>query len=120
FTSFSTNGNGPTNWSVSAGLAPPGLTLATTSNTTVGLSGTPTATGTFTFTLQASESVSLVATQDYTIVVIPALTITTPLTLPDATAGANYTRNFTAVNGTPPLNWSWNSEDRKSTRLNSS
>ena len=46
-------GSGPNSWSVSAGALPPGLTL----NTSTGeIHGTPTASGTFNFTITVSDS----------------------------------------------------------------
>ena len=104
FGSVSTNGVGPTTWTFK-GL-PPGLTF-TSGSTFANIIGTPTTLGTFVFTVQASDSqLGQVASQNYSITVIPRLTITTPTTLPSATVSAHYTIVFSATNGTPPYTWS--------------
>src|SRR5712692_10328546 len=83
FGSVSTNGVGPTNWSFK-GL-PPGLTF-TPGATFANIVGTPTALGTFVFAVQASDTqLGQVASQNYSITVIPRLTFTTPAILPSAT-----------------------------------
>ena len=46
-------GNPPYTWSITAGQLPPGVTLSSTSGV---LNGTPTASGTFTFTVQVTDS----------------------------------------------------------------
>src|SRR6185436_10534392 len=102
---LSTNGNGPTTWSISAGSLPPGLSINTIPNISATITGTPTTLGTFPFTVRAQELSGLTATQQYTIDVIPPLTITTLATLHDATAGAGYSQTFSAINGTPPYFW---------------
>ena len=75
-----TTGNTLT-WSVSSGSLPEGLTLDETSGT---ISGTPTAAGTSTFTVQVSEAVegseTLTATQELTLKVTQRLAITNETT----------------------------------------
>jgi hypothetical protein len=60
-----TGGMPPYTWS-STGTLPPGLTL---SSSTGVISGVPTTAGTYTFTVTVSDSIGLVATTSYTIVV---------------------------------------------------
>jgi hypothetical protein len=72
-----TGGTAPYTYSVSAGALPPGLTLATDGT----LSGTPTAAGSYSFTVSAVDATPApnenTGTQNYTLVVSPAaLTIT--------------------------------------------
>ncbi len=68
-----TGGTGPYVWSVSAGNLPPGLALAATSTpagtATNGLTGTPTAAGTFGFTVQVIDEsgTNLVAAKAFTV-----------------------------------------------------
>jgi hypothetical protein len=78
------------------GGLPPGLTLSSTGT----VSGTPTATGSFAFMVQASDSSSpaLTGSQPYTIVVIGI----SPTTLPSARVGASFRQTFTASGGTSP------------------
>jgi hypothetical protein len=79
------------------GLAAPG-----TSANTVTFNSTPTAAGTASFDLTATDTVG--ATQagapvHYTIVINGVVTLS-PTTLPDATVGLNYTQSITASGGT--------------------
>ncbi len=94
---------GPTNWTFK-GL-PPGLTF-NSGATFANIVGTPTALGTFVFTVQASDSqLGQVASGSYSITVIPRLAFTTPTILPAATVFAHFSMVFSATNGTPPYTW---------------
>ncbi len=99
---FTATGPSPLTWSVISGLAPPGLTL-TNSGT---LAGTPSVPGTYNFTVQASGGNPLqTATQALQMVVNPALSITTPATLPAASPLVSYTVTLAATGGVPPYTW---------------
>ncbi|HXI41211.1 MAG TPA: Ig domain-containing protein, partial [Bryobacteraceae bacterium] len=103
---FEINFIGPTAWSITSGSLPPGIT-ATAIRGTYNFTGSPKSPGLFVFTVQAVDSGAgpQTTSQQYSINIELPLTITTPLTLPDATAGYNYSEAFTAVNGTPPYSW---------------
>ncbi len=94
-------------WSVVSGSLPPGLALSPTGTPSATLSGTPTAPGTYNFTVQVADSAASTDTQALavTITAAPALTITTT-TLPGATVGAAYSQSVTATGGTTPYTWS--------------
>ncbi len=77
--------------------SPPGLTLSTNGT----LSGTPSAAGTFSFTVQVVDAGAFSATSARTITVKPELLLGES-TLPTGTAGTPYTALFTASGGTPP------------------
>jgi hypothetical protein len=62
-----TGGRAPYSWNAALRALPPGLTLA--SNGT--LSGTPTAQGTFSFTVNVTDSLNVTATKDFSIVIKP-------------------------------------------------
>lgn len=94
-------GTAPYTWSVASGSLPPGLTL---SGNTIG--GTPSQAGTFGFTLQASDAGSQSASRTFSIVIAPALTITSSTPLPGAATGAPYAVSLNATGGTPPYTWS--------------
>ena len=94
-------GTAPFTWSVSTGALPTGLTLSAAGS----LTGTPTAAGTFTFTIQVADATRATATKSFTITVT-GLTITTA-TLPSGTVGTSYTATtLAATGGTPPYSWS--------------
>ena len=91
-----TGGTGTYTFSRSAGTLPPGVTL----NATTGvLSGTPTATGTRTFTIRATDGNGAFGTRAYT-VTIGAAIVVNPATLPGGSVGSAYSRTISATGGT--------------------
>jgi|SRR5215469_3766225 len=100
-----TGGTGPLTWSIVAGALPQNLGI----NPMTGvISGTPTAAGTSSFTVQVADSTGHAVTQALSIVInLPAPpTITTPSPLPGGTVGQPYSETLTATGGTPPFAWS--------------
>ena len=97
-----TGGKAPYLWSVSSGSLPAGLTL--NANTGV-ISGTPTTTGSSSFTVQSKDSNSIMATRALTITVYAALSINT-VTLPDGYTSSAYSQSPAATGGKAPLAWS--------------
>jgi uncharacterized protein YhjY with autotransporter beta-barrel domain len=95
-------GVAPYAYTVSAGSLPAGLTLSGSGL----LSGTPTAAGSVTLTVQAADAHQFTGTQSYTLVVSSANVSLTPATLPNATAEAAYTATLTAAGGTAPYTFS--------------
>ncbi|RSV29025.1 putative Ig domain-containing protein [Sphingomonas sp. ABOLH] len=100
-----TGGTAPYSYVVTAGALPTGVTLA--SNGT--LAGTPTQSGSFTFSITATDSSTgsgpYSATRSYTLVIaVPALTLA-PTTLTNATVGAAYSQALTASGGTAPYSY---------------
>jgi len=106
FTFKSNGGLTPITWSVKSGTLPTGLTLSPSG----AITGTPTAGGSFSFTIQASDGSSPAQTITINVSVRSAtLLVITTLggALPDAVRGANYnpiTLQFTG--GTAPQAWS--------------
>jgi hypothetical protein len=97
-----TGAQGAVTWSVSAGALPGGLTL----NSATGLlSGTPTASGSFAFTVQAVDATNLPVTANYTLQILNVLTIS-PATLPNGTIGSLYSQTLTAAGATGAVGWS--------------
>ena len=86
-------------WSVSAGALPAGLTLAQAGTPTTTISGTPTANGTFEFTVSVTDSAANTGTRAFTLVVNSPLIIHTA-TVANATEGAPYSATITAAGGT--------------------
>lgn len=86
-----TDGFGTVNYVVTSGALPPGITLSAGGV----LSGTPNATGTYNFTVTATDASTCSKATAYTIVVsCPTVTIA-PTTIPDAIAGTVYSQNIT-------------------------
>ena len=97
-------GTTPYTWSISSGTLPSGLTLNSNSGI---ISGTPTATGTFSFVAQVSDAGSPVetTTKPLSITIQPSLAITTT-SLFDRVVNVAYTATLTASGGTTPYTWS--------------
>lgn len=93
---------GTLTWSVpGTNLPPPGLTLSSQGQIT----GTPTASGTFPFVVQVTDSASrLSATQGLSITVAPPAAIT-PSTLPGGTVNVPYTTTTLTVPNVTISNW---------------
>jgi len=99
-------GTPPYTWAVvTGGSLPTGLSLNT--NT---ISGTPSAAGSYTFTIKATDAGSKTATMTYSVTIstqaaAPALSVSTS-SLPDGIAGANYAASLSATGGAGAYNWS--------------
>jgi predicted outer membrane repeat protein len=90
-------GTGPYTWAVNGGALPGGLGLS------VGgvISGTPTAAGTFNFSVQATDSEGKTATKAFQITINAPPSITTLSPMPFGTTGTLYNQTFNATGGTP-------------------
>jgi hypothetical protein len=97
-----TGGATPYQWFISTGTAPTGLALSTTTGS---LTGTPTAAGTFNFTIQVVDAAGRNTSASFTIAVTAAMTITTA-TLPGATVGIAYNQALAVAGGAAPFTWS--------------
>lgn len=95
-------------WQVTSGTLPAGLTLDASAGV---ISGTPTAAGTSTVTLEASDSTTPTAhtaSASLTLVVVSSTTTlaAVPVTLPGATVGDTYSQVVDSTGGTGPVSWS--------------
>ncbi len=91
-------GAAPYTFTVTAGALPTGLSLGSGG----ALSGSTTASGTFNFTVTATDVNGQNVSQAYTVVVaVPTVTLT-PATLPGGTAGTAYTQVLTISGGIAP------------------
>jgi hypothetical protein len=92
----------PYTWSIVGGSLPPGLMISAMGV----ISGTPTAMGTFSFTVHVTDSAnpSQSASATLTITVTDILTITT-MSLPNGAAGVRYSATLSATGGNLPYVW---------------
>ena len=98
-----TGGTAPFAWSITTGVLPTGLTFNTSSGV---ISGTIATTAVSeTFTVKVVDSYGLSDTQQLTIAVNGAPTVTTA-TLPAATKTGTYSQTLSATGGTTPYAWS--------------
>jgi hypothetical protein len=95
-------GTAPISFSVYAGSLPAGLSLASSTGV---ISGTPTASGAYSFTIKAADSSSLTATQAYSGTIAALVTITTT-SLPAPTLNQSYSQTIQTSGGTAPISFS--------------
>jgi hypothetical protein len=98
-------GTAPYTWSFVSGNLPAGLSL----NTSTGLiSGTPTASGTATFTAAVTDAGSPAQNKSVTLslVIAPATLAVATAALPSGTQSSSYSRALQATGGTSPYTWS--------------
>jgi hypothetical protein len=99
-----TGGTGALTWSISAGSLPTGLNPINPS--TGQITGTPSAAGTFNFTVQATDTLNQSDTQALSImVVLPAPPNITTTSLLNGTAGTPYSQQVQATGGIGNLTW---------------
>ncbi len=97
-----TGGDGTYTWSLASGSLPDGLGLA---GATGQISGTPTAVGDWTFTVQVVSGIDTAVKEFSIAVVLPPLEITTAV-LADGVTGAPYGQTVTASGGDGTYTWS--------------
>ena len=91
-------------WSLTGGTLPDGLSIGAGT-----LSGTPTAAGTFAFTVTVADGAGATTSKAYSLTIAPdavALRITTPSPLMDGNVGVAYSTSFAASGGTTGYMWS--------------
>jgi len=96
-------GTAPYSWSISAGSLPAGLSLSNAGT----VSGSPTSSGTFNFTIKVTGSGKTgdSDTQALSLVVAPALTMSTS-SFPAGQVSIAYSQTLQANGGTSPYTWS--------------
>ncbi|HZO56537.1 MAG TPA: IPT/TIG domain-containing protein [Bryobacteraceae bacterium] len=91
------------NWRVTTGSLPPGISL----NASTGqLTGTPTTTGSFAFLVEVRDSSGQTATKGFTLVINAGVSITSTAQPPTAIVGTPFQFALTAAGGTQPYTWS--------------
>ena len=95
-----TGGTPPYRWSATG--APPGLTM----DAALGiLRGTPTANGTFTFTVQVADNAGLSASKTFSVAISPPPLVISTDAVFSGTVGLAYSQTFSATGGIPPYRW---------------
>ena len=96
-------GTAPYTYSVASGALPAGLSL----NPSAGLiSGTPTASGTASFTVQVRDNLGNTGSRSYTVYITSNSLALSPPTLPNGMLGTAYSQTVTASGGTAPYTYS--------------
>ncbi|MEP7292307.1 MAG: Ig domain-containing protein, partial [Chloroflexota bacterium] len=97
-----TGGTAPYAFAVTAGALPDGLTLASDGE----LTGTPTASGTFSFTITATDDNEQTGERAYTVTVsedvVPDIIVVSPAALPNGTVNTAYSQTISASGGAAP------------------
>ncbi|OFW03357.1 MAG: hypothetical protein A3G20_05600, partial [Acidobacteria bacterium RIFCSPLOWO2_12_FULL_59_11] len=94
-------GKNPLVWGLLSGALPTGLAL---NSSTGAITGTPTASGTYNFSIQVTDANGAIATQAYTVTIYAAISISTT-SLADGTVNASYSQTLTALGGNTPYTW---------------
>ena len=98
-----TGGTTPYSWSLASGTLPTGLTLSATGM----IAGTPTAAGSYNFTMRLTDAGGLTATKAFSLAITAfTLSIATPSPLVNAIWNNPYSQAFTASGGSAPYGWS--------------
>ncbi|MFN2461946.1 MAG: beta strand repeat-containing protein, partial [Candidatus Velthaea sp.] len=93
-------GTAPIGFAVAAGALPAGLTL---NAATGAISGTPTASGSYSFTIAATDANAVVASQGYTGAVAASTFAIATSSLPVPLINTAYTQTLQTANGTAPI-----------------
>jgi len=99
-------GTAPYTWSIISGSLPAGLNLAASTGV---ISGTPTASGTASFTVQVEDPADDASAKALSIAVTAAAPLTlsiTTISLPQASTNSAYSATLQATGGTPAYTWS--------------
>src|ERR1700682_3005168 len=96
-----TGGTPPFVWSAASAL-PPGLSLSAGGV----ISGTPTASGSYTLPIRVTDSQNVTATASLSLTVQPPPVQIVTASLPSAVAGKAYSQQLALSGGTPPFHWS--------------
>jgi FtsP/CotA-like multicopper oxidase with cupredoxin domain len=96
-----TGGVAPLSWSVSLGALPTSLSLNPASGA---ITGTPSAAGTFGFTVLLADAAGRTTTRAFSITIATPVSITTA-SLPGGTVGVAYSQALAATGGSTPYTW---------------
>lgn len=94
-------GTTPYTWTVSGGALPAGIALSTSG----AISGTPTTSGSFSFTAQVADSAAHTASYTYALSITSSPLAISTASLANGTAGTAYSATLAATGGTSPYTW---------------
>ncbi|HEU0123712.1 MAG TPA: putative Ig domain-containing protein, partial [Bryobacteraceae bacterium] len=97
----SSNAIGSATWSIASGALPPGISLTPS---TGAIAGTPTAAGSYNFTVEVTDLYQQLGRRSYTLVILNTLSIS-PTTLTSGRINTAYTQTFTAAPASGAVNW---------------
>lgn len=100
----STGGSPPVTWSLTSGALPAGLSLGSGG----AITGTPTASGTFNFSVTVTDKNGIALSKAFALTVQPPLAVT-KTTVADGYVGRPYSDAMTATGGRPPYGWTLSS-----------
>ena len=95
-------GNGTITLALSGVTNSTGLTISGNGTGTITLTGTPTTSGTVSFTVTPTDSIGTGPAKTYSFIVASAVALT-PTSLPSGEVGAAYSQSITSTGGAPPV-----------------
>lgn len=103
-----TSGGGTAPFTWTNTTLPPGLNVSNANSATLTISGSPTATGPYSFTVTVKDSFNSTVNMNYSLTVNALPVVGGPASLPVATVSAPYTSGSTVTltGGTTPITWS--------------
>jgi uncharacterized repeat protein (TIGR01451 family) len=99
-------GTAPYSWQIASGVLPAGLSLSATTGPSTIVSGTPTASGAYNFTVQLTDSLQATATQVYANKINLTISVSCTTSSDLLEVGVAYTSTCTVSGGTAPYTWS--------------
>ena len=101
-----TGGTAPYAWSISSGTLPAGLTLSSSSGTSITIGGTPTTAGVYSYGVQLKDGAAQTVTKTFSGTIVPPPSVVCNPNAGPAVVGTAYSATCTVSGGTAPYAWS--------------